>query len=492
MEEYDVFQEIAERTAGDIYIGVVGPVRTGKSTFIKRFMELMVLPSIKNVYDKQRTIDELPQSGTGRLIMTTEPKFVPNEAVEILVAENVKVKVRLVDCVGYTVEGALGYEDDSGARMVSTPWFDQPISFQEAAEIGTHKVIADHSTIGLVVITDGSITEIPRKNYINAEERVIKELNEINKPYLVLLNSVKPQDNDVQNLAAALTEKYQVPVIPVDCAKMGREDVVKILQNVLYEFPVKEINVEFPKWFEALESDHWLRRQFEETVLELVDEVDKLRDINEFSYGLSTVNIVEQVSMDKMDMGTGIVTLTMRTGKELFLQILEEITGFIIEGDHHLLKLMKELTIAKKEYDKVAIGIKEVRETGYGIVMPTIEETIFEEPELIKQGNRFGVRLIASAPSIHLIRADIKTEVTPLVGTEKQGEELIKDLNTEFENDPSKIWESEFLGKSMYDIVRNGLESKLVRMPENAQEKLQETLEKIVNEGSGGLICIIL
>lgn len=492
MEERDVFQEIAERTAGDIYIGVVGPVRTGKSTFIKRFMELMVLPNIKNVYDKQRTIDELPQSGTGRLIMTTEPKFVPNEAVEILVGENVRVKVRLVDCVGYTVEGALGYEEDDGPRMVTTPWFDNPISFQEAAEIGTHKVISDHSTIGLVVVTDGSITDIPRKNYINAEERVINELNEIRKPYLVILNSTKPGDKDVQDLAAALSEKYQVPVLPVDCARMSREDVINILQNVLYEFPVREINVEFPKWFEALETDHWLRQQFQESVLNLVNDVAKLRDIGVFVENLGSMKDIKEIIMDRMDLGTGEVTMTMKTTEGLFHQILEEVTGFPIEGDHHLLKLMKELVIAKQEYDKVAEGIREVRETGYGIVMPTMEEIIFEEPELIRQGNRFGVRLIASAPSIHMIRADIKTEITPFVGTEKQGEELVKDLNEEFESDPSRIWESEFLGRSMYDLVKEGLESKLVRMPENAQQKLQETLEKIVNEGSGGLICIIL
>lgn len=492
MEAHDVFQEIAERTAGDIYIGVVGPVRTGKSTFIKRFMELMVLPNIKNVYDKQRTVDELPQSGTGRLIMTTEPKFVPNEVVEILVAENVKVKVRLVDCVGYTVEGAQGYVDEDGPRMVTTPWFQEAIPFQQAAEIGTHKVISDHSTIGLVVITDGSITDIPRKNYIPAEERVLNELNEIKKPYLVILNSIKPQDKDTVDLAALLSEKYQVPVLPADCAKMGKEDVLTILQHVLYEFPVREINVEFPKWFESLEEGHWLVQNFKGAVLNSIEEVNRLRDVNGFSNFLGDVEGVYKVAMDRMDMGTGEVTLTLKTDQELFLKIMEEVTGFVIEGDHHLLRLLKELTVAKREYDKVAEGIREVQETGYGIVMPTMDEIIFEEPELIKQGNRFGVRLIASAPSIHMIRADIKTEVTPFVGTEKQGEELVKDLNDEFESDPSKIWESEFLGRSMYDLVRDGLESKLVRMPENAQEKLQETLEKIINEGSGGLICIIL
>ncbi len=492
MEAHDVFQEIAERTAGDIYIGVVGPVRTGKSTFIKRFMELMVLPNIKNVYDKQRTVDELPQSGTGRLIMTTEPKFVPNEVVEILVAENVKVKVRLVDCVGYTVEGAQGYVDEDGPRMVTTPWFQEAIPFQQAAEIGTHKVISDHSTIGLVVITDGSITDIPRKNYIPAEERVLNELNEIKKPYLVILNSIKPQDKDTVDLAALLSEKYQVPVLPVDCAKMGKEDVLTILQHVLYEFPVREINVEFPKWFESLEEGHWLVQNFKGAVLDSIEEVNRLRDVNEFSNFLGDVEGVYKVGMDRMDMGTGEVTLTLKTDQELFLKIMEEVTGFVIEGDHHLLRLLKELTVAKREYDKVAEGIREVQETGYGIVMPTMDEIIFEEPELIKQGNRFGVRLIASAPSIHMIRADIKTEVTPFVGTEKQGEELVKDLNDEFESDPARIWESEFLGRSMYDLVKDGLESKLIRMPENAQEKLQETLEKIINEGSGGLICIIL
>ncbi len=492
METFDIFQDIATRTGGDIYIGVVGPVRTGKSTFIKRFMDLLVLPNISDTFDKQRSVDELPQSGGGRTIMTTEPKFVPSEAVGVELEDNVKVRVRLVDCVGYTVRGALGYEDDAGPRMVVTPWFDYEIPFEEAAEFGTRKVIADHSTIGLVVLTDGSIAEIPRENYVAAEERVIAELQQLHKPFVAVLNSVAPWSREAQDLAAKLAEKYQVPVIPLDCMRMDVEDVKGVLREVLYEFPVREVSVRLPVWLSELSEDHWLRQRFQEAVVTTVREVKRIRDIEGAVDGLSGEEFVSGADLSTMELGTGAVVIDLEAPRDLFFQVVQEVSGLEVEGDHHLLRLMKELSVAKKEYDKVADGLHDARELGYGIVMPLLDELTFEEPELIRQGSRFGVRLKASAPSIHMIRASIETEVTTNVGTERQGEELVRRLSEEFEKDPDRIWNTDFLGKSLHELVKEGIESKLYRMPENAQQKLQETLQKIVNEGSGGLICIIL
>ncbi|MCR4401696.1 MAG: stage IV sporulation protein A [Firmicutes bacterium] len=492
METFDIFQDIATRTGGDIYIGVVGPVRTGKSTFIKRFMDLLVLPNISDMYDKQRSVDELPQSGGGRTIMTTEPKFVPSEAVEVELEDNVKVRVRLVDCVGYTVRGALGYEDEAGPRMVVTPWFDYEIPFEDAAEFGTRKVIADHSTIGLVVLTDGSITEIPRENYAQAEERVIAELRQLRKPFVAILNSVAPWSREAKDLATDLSQKYQVPVIPLDCMRMDVEDVKGVLREVLYEFPVREVSVRLPVWLGELAEDHWARQRFQEAVVTTVKEVKRIRDIHTVVNRLSGEEFVSSADLTKMELGTGSVVIDLDAPRSLFFQVLQEVSGLEVESDHHLLRLMKELSTAKREYDKIADGLRDARELGYGIVMPLLDELTFEEPELIRQGSRFGVRLKASAPSIHMIRANIETEVTTNVGTERQGEELVRRLSEEFEKDPDRIWNTDFLGKSLHELVKEGIESKLYRMPENAQQKLQETLQKIVNEGSGGLICIIL
>ncbi|PKM82548.1 MAG: stage IV sporulation protein A [Firmicutes bacterium HGW-Firmicutes-14] len=492
MERLDIFRDIAERTGGDIYLGVVGPVRTGKSTFIKRFMDLLVIKNIKNVHDRERAIDELPQSGAGRTIMTTEPKFIPKEAVEIPVSESLKVKMRVVDCVGYTVEGALGYEEDDGPRMVRTPWFEEEIPFQEAAEIGTRKVITDHSTIGLVITTDGTITEIPRANYVSAEERVINELRELDKPFIVVLNSIKPKAPETQELAESLKEKYNVPVVSVDVAEMTQEDILDILEEILYEFPVNEVNITLPKWIEELEDKHWLRAKFEEAVRETVQGVRRLRDIDYAVEQLATFDFVGEVALSEMNMGTGIATIDMDAAEGLFYQILQEVSGFEIEGEHILLRLMRDLSQAKREFDKVSTALVEVKETGYGVVTPRLNEMNLEEPELIRQGSRFGVRLKASAPSLHIIRADITTEITPIIGTEKQCEELVRYMLNEFEENPKKIWESNIFGKSLHDLVREGIQNKLHRMPENAQAKLQETLQRIVNDGSGGLICIII
>lgn len=492
MEKVDIFRDIAERTGGDIYLGVSGGVRTGKSTFIKRFAELLMIPNIENPYDRERAKDELPQSGAGRTVMTTEPKFVPNEAVEITISPNLNVKMRLVDCVGYRVEGALGYEDESGPRMVSTPWFDEPIPFQEAAEIGTRKVITDHSTMGVVVTTDGSITDIPRENYVEAEERVIAEFKDINRPFVVLLNSTHPHDPQTVALAEELAEKYDVPVLPVDCLQMGQQDALFILETVLMEFPVNEVNVLLPQWVEELDSGHWLRQKVEESVRETIQNVRRLRDINGAVERLGDYDFVESVSITKMDMGTGVAAIEITSPQELFFQVLSEESGFRISGNHELFRLVKELAVAKREYDKVAQALAEVREAGYGVVTPSLDEMVLEEPQLIRQGSRFGVKLKATAPSIHMIRADIATEITPIIGTERQCEELVRYMLTEFESNPQKIWQSEIFGKSVHDLVREGIQNKLYRMPENARAKLQETIQRIVNEGSGGLICIII
>jgi len=492
MERFDIFHDMAARTGGDVYVGVVGPVRTGKSTFIKRFMDLLVIPNIDDVYDKERSVDELPQSGAGRTIMTTEPKFVPSEAVAVTIQDNIKVRVRLVDCVGYSVEGALGYEEDDGPRMVMTPWFDYEIPFEEAAEFGTRKVISDHSTIGLVILTDGSITDIPRGSYVPAEERVIGELHDLGKPFAAVLNSTHPWARETLDLATRLAAKYGVPVIPMDCLKMDIEDVLGILREVLYEFPVREVSVRLPVWLNEVPQEHWLKQKFQDVVVSSVKEVKRIRDISGTVRGFAEQDFVSRADLTTLDLGTGQVIIDLDAPRELFFRIIREVSGLEVEGDHHLLRLMRELSVSKREFDKVADGLRDAEELGYGIVMPLLDELELEEPELIRQGSRFGVRLRAAAPSIHMIRANIETEVTTYVGTERQGEELVRRLSDEFEKDPERIWTTDFLGKSLHELVKEGIESKLYRMPENAQQKLQETLQKIVNEGSGGLICIIL
>ncbi|MBM7854629.1 stage IV sporulation protein A [Desulfohalotomaculum tongense] len=492
MEKIDLFRDIAERTGGDIYLGVVGGVRTGKSTFIKRFMDLTVIPNIKNVHDRERAKDELPQSGAGRTIMTTEPKFVPNEAVEIVISPSLQVKMRLVDCVGYRVEGALGYEEEDGPRMVTTPWFEDPIPFQEAAEIGTRKVISEHSTIGVLVTTDGSITDIPRENYIEAEERVVEELKELGKPFVILMNSIRPTSPEVEAMAMELQEKYDVPVLPVNAAELSQEDILYILEQILFEFPVNEVSISLPPWVEELDSKHWLRDNFEEAVKTTVHHVRRLRDIETAVEALAGYDFVEQVNLKSMDMGTGSASIEMLAKRDLFYKVLTEECGHEIKGDEDIFRLMREFAVAKNEWDKVAEAFAEVKETGYGVVTPRLDEMNLEEPELIRQGSRFGVKLKASAPSLHIIRADITTEITPIIGTEKQCEELVRYMLDEFDEDPKKIWSSEIFGKSLHDLVREGVQNKIHRMPENAQAKLQETLQRIVNDGSGGLICIII
>ena len=492
MEKFDLYRDIAERTDGDIYIGVVGPVRTGKSTLIKRIMDLLVLPNMDNEFEKERSRDEIPQSGAGRTIMTTQPKFVPNEAVKIAVRENANLNIRMVDCVGYLVKGAIGHMEGEAQRMVRTPWYDYDIPFEEAAEIGTRKVIKDHSTIGLVVTTDGSITDIPRSSYIEAEERVVRELKQIDKPFVMVLNSKYPYEENTVKLRDALEEKYNVPVLALDALNLEENDIYEILSNVLFEFPITEIKLDSPKWIYSLDEDHWLINHIISSFTEATSEIARVREIEGLADRIKESDFVKEARVDNINLGTGRISVRLEPKEGLFYKVLGEECGFEIKGDYQMIGLMKQLAHAKKEYDRLEEALKDVRETGYGLVPPTMDELTLEEPEIIKQGGRFGVRLRASAPSLHLMRADIETEVSPIVGTEKQSEELVKYLLDEFETDPSKLWDSNIFGKSLHELVNEGLSNKLMRMPEDAQLKIQETLQRIINDGSGGLICIIL
>lgn len=492
MEKVDIFKDIAERTGGDIYLGVVGAVRTGKSTFIKRFMESVVLPNIPSESDRIRATDELPQSAAGRTIMTTEPKFVPNNAVQISVTEGLNVNVRLVDCVGYAVDGAKGYEDENGPRMISTPWFDEPIPFQEAAEIGTRKVIQEHSTLGVVVTTDGTISDIPRSSYVLAEERVIEELKEVGKPFIVIINSLKPYSEHAQEMRADLQAKYDIPVMTMSVATAGEEEMIAVLREVLYEFPVHEVNVNLPSWVMVLNDKHWLRGNFETSVRETVQDIRRLRDVDRVVNQFNEYEFIERAALAGMNMGQGVAEIDLYAPDELYDKILMEVVGVEIRGKDHLLQLMQEFTHAKREYDQFAEALEMVKTTGYGIAPPTLAEMALDEPELIRQGSRFGVRLKATAPSIHMIRVDVESEFSPIIGTEKQSEELVRYLMQDFEENPLKIWDSDIFGRSLHSIVREGIQGKLAMMPDNARYKLQETLGRIINEGSGGLIAIIL
>lgn len=492
MIKTDIYSDIAKRTDGDIYIGVVGPVRTGKSTFIKRFMEALVIPNIESDYRKGRAVDELPQSSAGRTIMTTEPKFIPEEAAEVAIGDTARFNVRLIDCVGYIVPGAVGYIENEAPRMVMTPWFDEEIPFNMAAEVGTQKVINEHSTIGLVVTSDGTITDIPREEYAEAEQRVINELRGINKPFVVIMNSTHPMSAETRAMCEELSEKYSAAVMPVSCIDMTVDDINEILKQVLFSFPAKEIDISMPRWINGLSPDHWLRNEIYGAVKKAAQGVSTVRDAEKVAEELRSCEDIIRCDLRSIDLGRGSAEIVISLKNELFYRIIGEATGIEIKSESDLLPLLKELIGIREKYSKIENALKEVEATGYGIVMPSIDELSLEEPEIVRQGGKYGVRLRASAPSIHLMKADIITEVSPIVGSEKQSEELVMYLLREFEESPGKIWSSNIFGKSLHELVNEGLHNKLYRMPMDARMKLQETLERIINEGCGGLICFIL
>lgn len=492
MEERNVYQDISQRTQGDVYIGVVGPVRTGKSTFIKRFMDSLVLPNIKDENIYRRTVDELPQSSAGKTIMTTEPKFIPEESVEINLENNANFKVRMIDCVGYIVKSALGYSEDDQPRMVKTPWADKEIPFDDAAEIGTQKVITDHSTIGLVITTDGTISDIPREDYLQSEQRVIKELKAINKPFIVLLNSIEPESERVKSLSAEMTNNYQVPVLPVSCMELSEMEIKRILAQLLFEFPIKEIKVDIPKWVVRLDVNHWLKSKVFECIKNSAQKIHKIREIQQIINELSDCEYINNVMLANLDLGRGEATLTIDIDSSLLFKVLSEQTGIEIADECALLDCVSKLSQKQKEFDKIAQAYEQVKETGYGIVLPAIDELSLEEPQIIRQSGKYGIKLKASAPSIHMMRVNTQTEVTPIVGSEQQSQELVSYLLKEFEESPEKIWESNIFGKSVHELVNEGLHNKLYRMPSDARSKIGETIEKIINDGCNGLICIIL
>ncbi|SEP68338.1 stage IV sporulation protein A [Piscibacillus halophilus] len=492
MEKFNVFHDISKRTNGDIYLGVVGAVRTGKSTFIKKFMDLVVIPNISSEDERERAKDELPQSAAGRTIMTTEPKFVPNSAVEISVEEGLDVKVRMVDCVGYTVESAKGFEDENGPRMIHTPWYEEAIPFHDAAEIGTRKVIQEHSTVGIVVTTDGSFGEIPREDYVEAERKVVEELKEVGKPFIMVLNSSRPHELETMELRNELAEEYDIPVLPVSVENLREEDIYNVLREALYEFPVLEVNVNLPSWVMALKENHWLRKQFQGAIQETVQNIKRLRDVDRVVGDFYDYEFITDAHLSGMEMGEGVAEIDLHASDDLYDQVLKEIVGVEIRGKDHLLELLQDYADAKREYDQVSDALQMVKQTGYGIATPALEDMRLEEPEIIRQGSRFGVRLKAVAPSIHMIQVDVESEFAPIIGTEKQSEELVRYLMQDFEEDPLSIWKSDIFGRSLSSIVREGIHAKLTLMPEHARYKLKETLERIINEGNGGLIAIIL
>ena len=491
MEKIEIIKSITERTGGELYLGVVGAVRTGKSTFIKKVIETLVVPNIEDEYEKKRALDEIPQSAQGKTIMTTEPKFVPSNGAEIKIEEFTS-NVRLIDCVGYIIPGAKGYEDENGPRMVKTPWYDEEIPFIEAAEIGTSKVIKDHSSIGILVTTDGSFGEIERKNYVEAEERIVSELKSIGKPFIIILNTSHPMLPETERLAENLKENYQVPVLPISIETMTEKDMYNILKEALYEFPVIEVNVNMPEWIACLSKDNWLKKIYIEKIRESVYEVDKVRDINNIINHFSDCEQIKKAFISNVDTSTGIVTINLTAPENLYNQVLKEIIGIEIKSKTQLLSLFQDYNEAKHEYDQIKSALKMVKTTGYGVASPSLEDMKLETPEIIKQGSRYGVKLKAVAPSIHMIRVDVESTFEPIIGSEIQSKELIDYLMKDQEESPSNIWKSEIFGRSLDVIVKEGIQAKLSLMPENARHKLGQTLTKLVNKGSGNLFAIVL
>ncbi len=492
MAEHSIYEDISKRTNGDIYIGVVGPVRTGKSTFIKRFMESLVLPNISEGYSRERARDEMPQSAAGKTVMTTEPKFIPDEAVKITLDGCSNLNVKMIDCVGYVVPEALGTIEDGQPRMVRTPWRDEPMPFIEAAELGTHKVITEHATIGMLVTTDGSIGDISRESYIEAEERIVRELREMGKPFAVILNSARPTSEQAVALAYELEAKYQAPVALVSCMDLDAEDIRHILELVLHEFPATEIKISMPEWTTALEPSHRIKQSLMASIHKCAGRVHKVGDIREAFSDLGECEYIKSASLEEINLGNGCARVSVSMADGLYYEVISELTGFEIKGEESLIQLLKDLSVMKERYDRVSAALDEAENRGYGIVMPDVSDLKLADPEIVKQSGGYGVRLKASAQSIHMIRANIETEINPIVGTEQQSEDLVKYMLKEFEEEPQQIWQSNMFGKTLYELVNEGLHTKLEHMPEASRKKLSETLERIINEGSGGLICIIL
>lgn len=488
----NIYNDISARTQGDIYIGVVGPVRTGKSTFIKKFMESLVIPNISGEFQKERARDELPQSAAGRTIMTTEPKFIPEDAIELSMEDNIHFRVRLIDCVGYIVPSAVGYIEGEQPRMVHTPWFDEEVPFNMAAEIGTQKVIKEHSTIGLVITTDGSISQIPREEYAEAEERVINELKEINKPFVVALNCVEPESEEALSLAKSLSEKYNVPVLPINCLELDTAQISDLLEKALYEFPAKRIELNFPSWIKSLDENDEFKSNMFAFIGESAKSITNIRSVKSFAQSLSEYKEIEAAAISDSDLSVGKISISVRINSRYYYTVLSSKCDCEIKNEKDLMSVVSELSKIKTKFDKFNSALGEVERTGYGIVMPDIDELTLEEPEIVKQGGRYGVKLKAQAPSIHMIRCNTRTEVAPIVGSESQSQELVMYLLREFQENPAKIWETDLFGKSLHELVNEGLRGKLERMPDEARDKFRETIERVINEGCSGLICIIL
>lgn len=491
MEKFDIYEEIAERTGGDIYVGVVGPVRTGKSMFITKFMENLVIPNIVNKFSKERAIDELPQSAEGKTIMTTQPKFVPNEAVHINL-DNVEMDVRLIDCVGYMINGALGHEENDKPRLVKTPWSNTEMPFEEAAEIGTKKVIEEHSTIGILLTTDGSISDIPRASYLEAEERVASELINCGKPFVTIVNSTHPESAETKNLAKSLETKYNCSAICLNVKEMTSVDIENIFAKVLLEFPIKSIKAIMPEWLQALPYDNDIIKNIIDEIKKFGNNVTKVGQVDRTAVAFSENLDFEPIMVDSVKMGEGTVYFNIKPKQGLFYKVLSNACGYSIKDDYELVTYLRDLAFAKKEYDKLAQALEQVKQTGYGIVEPSIDEIELDEPQIVKQGNRFGVKLKANAPSLHIMAVDVETEVSPLVGTQSQSEDLVNYLNDQCQKDPTSIWQTNMFGKSLQSLVSDGIHSKVFQMPTEAQRKMRKTLGRIVNEGKGGIICILL
>ena len=488
----DLYQDIATRTGGSLFVGVLGPVRTGKSTFIKRFMETCVIPNIDNVYRRERAIDELPQSGSGRTIMTAEPKFVPEEAVDVSLDGGATFAVRLIDSVGYMVRGAMGQFEDGVPRMVMTPWMDHEIPMAEAAEIGTRKVIQEHSTVGIVITTDGSITDIPREDSLEAEERVITELQELGKPFIVLLKSTEPHGSRAASISRDIESRFGVQCLPVNCLELTEDAITYMIKSILYEFPLREMRIFLPAWVDALPMDHPIKQAVYGVIREGGGRMSHIREVEPVVKEMGEQEDISLSRVLSIDLGRGVASAELQLPRELFYQTLSSQSGFTVADDGDLMELLTELAGVKARFDKVSDALNNVYETGYGIVMPTMEELLLEEPEVMRQGGRYGIKLRASAPSIHMFKVDIESTVSPIVGNEKQSEDMVNYLMEKFSGDPTQIWESNIFGRSFHELVNEDLQAKLYRMPMDARLKFQETLQRIVNEGSGGLICIIL